>query len=96
MIWNHTAFSPEAMAEQAWFRGYAAEDYARALGELQGRGWIDEHARLTPIGKKLRDAAEHLTDAYFYAPWFVLSDDEVQELRVRLLELRNQLASAGG
>lgn len=96
MIRSETPLSPEEMAEQAWFRGYAAEDYARALGELRGRGWIDEHARLTPIGRKLRDAAEHLTDAYFYAPWLVLSDDEVQELRVRLLELRSQLASAGG
>jgi hypothetical protein len=91
MIWSHAAFSPEAMAEQAWFRGFAAEDYARALVELRGRGWIDGEGQLTPVGRKLRDAAEHLTDAYFYAPWVALSDDEIQELRVRLLELRNQL-----
>jgi DNA-binding transcriptional regulator YhcF (GntR family) len=93
MIWNNTAFSPEQMAEQAWFRGYAAQDYARALAELRTRGWIYDDAQLTPIGKKLRDAVEQLTDAYFYAPWLVLRDGEIQELRVRLLELRNQLSN---
>ncbi len=96
MIWSNTAFSPEQMAEQAWFRGYAARDYERALAELMARGWIHEDAQITPIGKKLRDAVEQLTDAYFYAPWLALRDSEIQELRVRLLELRNQLQNVSG
>lgn len=93
MIWNGSAFSPEQMAEQAWFRGYNVEDYRGALDELHKRGWIDETAQLTPIGKKLRDVVEQLTDAYFYTPWLALREDEVQELRLRLLELRNQLGN---
>lgn len=94
MIWNGAAYSPEHMAEQAWFRGWDAADYRAALDELRHRGWIDETAQLTPIGKKLRDIVEQLTDAYFYAPWFVLRESEIQELRLRLLELRNQLGGA--
>lgn len=96
MIWTHTAFTPQEMAEQAWFRGYAADDYGRALEELRGRGWIDANGQLTPVGKKLREAAEQLTEAYFYAPWYVLRDEEIQELRVRLLELRTQLVNVSG
>lgn len=93
MIWNNLAFTPEHIAEQAWFRGYDANDYRRALEELRARGWVNVQAQLTPIGKRLRDAVEELTDAYFYAPWLALRDDEIQELRVRLLELRNQLSN---
>lgn len=96
LIWTHTAFTAEDMAAHAWFRGYLAEDYERALAELQGRGWIDARKQLTPVGKKLREAAEQLTDAYFYAPWFVLRDEEIQELRVRLLKVRNQLVNVSG
>lgn len=95
MIWNGVAFSPEQIAEQAWFRGYTAQDYRGALDELRRRGWIDETAQITPIGKKLRDVVEQLTDAYFYAPWLALRENEVQELRLRLLELRNQLENVG-
>lgn len=91
MIWNGSAFTPQAMAEQAWFRGYAAEDYMRALMELRLHGWVDADGQLTPIGKALRDAVEQLTEAYFYAPWFALRDNEIAEMRVRLLELRNVL-----
>lgn len=96
MIWNSTAFTPQAMAEQAWFRGYDAGAYVVALNELRQRGWIDQDAQVTPVGKKLRDAVEQLTDAYFYAPWFVLREQEVQELRVRLIELRNHLVNVSG
>ncbi len=96
MIWNNTAFTPEHIAEQAWFRGYDANDYRRALEELRARGWVTANAQLTPIGKRLRDAVEELTDAYFYTPWLALRDAEIQELRVRLLELRNQLSNVSG
>ena len=96
MIWRGAAFSPQQMAEQAWFRGYGAKDYAQALGELQRRGWVDGQGQVTPIGKALRDAVEQLTEAYFYAPWLALRDDEIGELRVRLLELRNVLVTVGG
>lgn len=93
MIWSNTAFTPEEIAAHAWFRGYEADDYRRALDELRGRGWINEAGQVTPVGKKLRDSVEQLTDAYFYSPWLVLGESQVQELRVRLIELRNHLAN---
>lgn len=113
MIWGSIAFTPEQIAAEAWFRGYAATDYRRALDELEMHGWIvtaplafnaavpepaafDEYAQLTPIGKKLRDAVEELTDAYFYAPWIGLDESEIQDLRLHLIELRNQLSNASG
>ncbi len=95
VIWSGAGFTPQQIAEQVWFRGYDADDYVKALDELRRRGWIDGDAQLTPIGKALRDAVEQLTEAYFYAPWFALRDSEVGELRVRLLELRNQLVAVG-
>lgn len=94
MIWKGTAFAPPQMAEQAWFRGYGAADYALALVELRRRGWVDGQGQVTPIGKALRDAVEQLTEAYFYAPWLALGEAEIAELRVRLLELRNVLVKA--
>jgi DNA-binding MarR family transcriptional regulator len=96
MLWNNTADTPADMARQAAFRGYAMEDYERACDTLVARGWAARAERadtfvLTPIGKKLRDAVEQLTDAYFYVPWAILQNDELDELLSRQRQLRERL-----
>ena len=40
------------------------------------------------------DEVERLTDEYFYAPWAVLSDAEVERLRTMAERLRERLAAA--
>jgi DNA-binding MarR family transcriptional regulator len=96
LLWENTADTPADMAQQASFRAYAAEDYARACNQLIALGWAarGEHPGtfiLTPIGKKLRGAVEQLTDAYFYLAWTGLRRDEVDELLAKLRQLRERL-----
>ncbi|MBI4671925.1 MAG: hypothetical protein HY741_09710 [Chloroflexi bacterium] len=96
MLWDNTADTPADMARQAAFRGYTAEDYRRALDTLTARGWVTRSDApdtfvITPIGKKLRDVVEQLTDAYFYIPWASLSRDDLVELLQGLRQLRERL-----
>lgn len=84
------------IASAAAFRGYAAADYDDAIAQLVARGWLapdGEHGRYraTAEGDRLRTDVEHLTDQYFYAPWAVLADAEVGELRSLLTRLRDRL-----
>ena len=93
-IWRGEATTLEALADALKPRGFTSEDYAAALEDLRARAWIEERAgeyRVTPEGGKLRQAAEELTDAYYYAPWEVLSEDERQTLR----DLLSRLAEGG-
>jgi hypothetical protein len=61
-------------------RGYTPSDYNNALCHLQQRGWVVEQNnsyQLTAPGQRLRDEAERLTDATFFAPWSCLRGDEL-------------------
>lgn len=96
MVWDNTADTPDDMAHQASFRGYAAEDYVRACNQLVTQGWLARGERpdafvITPVGKKLRGAVEQLTDAYFYLAWTNLRPEESDELLSKLRRLRERL-----
>ncbi len=83
-VWSGEARTAEGIALAAAFRGYDAAFYARALADLEARGWLvaDGSAyRTTPEGQALRDGVEWRTDDWFYAPWAVLRDDGIAELR---------------
>ena len=83
-VWAGEARTAEAIASAAAFRGYDAAFYARALADLEARGWLAAHDgayHATAEGQALRDAVEGQTDAWFFAPWAVLGDDGVAELR---------------
>jgi hypothetical protein len=95
-LWRGTAFNAGQMAEQMPFRGYEAEDYEIALQAAVELGWAEEADRpdtfrLTQQGKELREQVEHLTNEYFYAPWSVLVQSELDELHNLLTTLRHQL-----
>ena len=92
-VWAGEARTPEAIASAAAFRRYDSAFYARALADLEARGWVtpgrgdtppaaeDGAYRTTPEGQALRDAVERQTDEWFFAPWAVLGDEGVAELR---------------
>jgi hypothetical protein len=95
-LWNGDAVNAEQMAEKMEIRGYEVEDYEVALQAAVEIGWAQQadhlHAYcLTQQGKELREQAEHLTNEYFYAPWSVLVEDELDELFDLLIRLRDEL-----
>jgi len=95
LIWSEAVNSAQAIYDQLWYRGYSRTEYAAALDELVRRGWVensgDSTCQVTKNGRAIRDAAEILTDAYFYAPWKILSAAEAQEINTLLINMRDRL-----
>jgi hypothetical protein len=98
-LWTGDMVNAEQMAEKMAFRGYDVAEYEIAIQAAIELGWVEQaehHAlqvfRLTRHGKQLREQAEQLTDAYFYAPWYVLTQAEINELYDLLTRLRDALS----
>jgi len=95
-LWNKDAVTAKQMAEKMTFRGYEVSDYEVALQATVEIGWaeVDVHPdtfRLSQQGRELREHAEQLTNEYFYAPWSVLMQAEIDELYDLLTKLRDEL-----
>ena len=96
-LWNEQALTAEKMAEQMTFRGYDIRDYEVAIQAAVELSWAEESElsgtfRLTQKGVELREQAENLTNEYFYHPWSVLIQAELDELYDLLTRLREQLS----
>jgi hypothetical protein len=94
-VWNGEAASADELNAKLQSRGRSASDYAAALKELAGRGWIAPQTsdsstyQVTQQGKAVRQEVENLTNRYFYAPWTILNAnerDEFEELLTTLLK----------
>ncbi|MEO8289067.1 MAG: hypothetical protein ABI670_21870 [Chloroflexota bacterium] len=76
-------------------RGYLRADYGDGLEALTDMGWLqrnrDDTYTVTGQGKATRAEAERHTDSYFYAPWSVLSAEEIARVPVLLAKLRDGL-----
>jgi len=88
--------SAERLAEQLAFRGYDADEYAIALQAAQEIGWLEQAGdsgayRISQQGVELREQVEKQTDAYFFAPWSALAQEELDDLQELLGKLREQL-----
>lgn len=97
-LWRKEKVTVEEVAESLAFRAYEINDYEVALQAAAQLGWaerIDSPSayRITQTGRELREQAEQLTNEYFYAPWSVLIQSELDELYDLLLKLRDQLNS---
>ena len=95
-LWKGDMLNAEQMAEKMSFRGYEIADYEIAIQAAIEIGWVEpanrpDMFRLTEQGRQIREQAEQLTDAYFYAPWSVLGQDELDELYELLTHLREEL-----
>ncbi|NJC96134.1 MAG: hypothetical protein C3F07_11970 [Anaerolineales bacterium] len=96
-VWSGDATTAEQMAETMSFRGFAAEEYEVAIQAAVEIGWIEPadvrgSFRPTQKGGELREQVEKLTDEYFYRPWSVLTQDELDALYQLLTRLREQLS----
>jgi hypothetical protein len=96
-LWKGSAVNAEQMADIMPFRGYEAENYEIAIAAAVEIGWVEQAGhpdtfRLTQKGKELREQVERLTNQYFYTPWSVLIQDEVDELYDLLITLRRELS----
>jgi hypothetical protein len=82
-VWREEATSAAALVERLPNRGYTEEDYAEALQELEGRGWLGSTGgsyQATEEGRRIREQAEIDTDRIYYAPWLALDDEELDQL----------------
>ncbi len=94
LLWRGEAATLDEVFGKLERRGFSREEYRQALDDLVGRGWLEaenERYSLTPLGGQIRQAAEALTDEYFYAPWRQLSEADLQALRSLLIRLRENL-----
>lgn len=92
------AVNPKQMAERMVFRGYDEGDFDIAIQAAVELGWAEAEEYpnafcLTEAGKQLRMQAERLTNEYFYTPWSVLTQTELDELYNRLTKLRYELTA---
>src|SRR5215216_5911263 len=97
-LWKNDTVTAEKLAESMSFRGYEASNYEVALEAAAQIGWAEPTTIpgafcITQQGHDLRERAEQLTNQYFYAPWSVMTTDELDELYALLMKLREQLNS---
>ncbi len=97
-LWKNDTVTAEQITESMSFRGYEVNDYEVALQAAAQLGWAEQTEvpdafRITQTGRELREKSEQLTNEYFYAPWSVLTQVELDELYDLLLKLRDQLNS---
>jgi hypothetical protein len=95
-LWNGDTVTAEQMAEKMTYRGYEVGDYEIAIQAAIEVGWVEEAERPgtfrpTQRGKQLREQAEQLTDEYFFTPWSVLTQAEIEEFHGLLTKLRDEL-----
>ncbi len=97
-LWKNDSVTAEKMMESMSSRGYEVNDYEVALQAVVQIGWAEQTDipgifRITQKGRAVREGAEQLTNEYFYSPWSVMTQDELDELHDLLMKLRDQLNS---
>lgn len=93
-LWRGEASTLDGLVQKLTRRGHSQDEYRQALEELTKRGWVVEEMKehqVTTLGKEIRQEAEETTDQYFYAPWSCLTQEEMEELRSLLVDLRGGL-----
>ncbi len=95
-IANDSAVNTRQMTERMSFRGYEENDYEVAIQAAIQIGWVEaanetNTFRPTAKGREIRAQVERLTDEYFYRPWSILSDDELDKLYALLMKLYEKL-----
>ena len=95
-ICSGDAVTPEQMTESMAFRGYEVDDYEIAVQAAIEIGWVERAEGAfafspTNKGHDLREQVDQLTNDYFFRPWLVLEQDELDEMYNLLTKLRDQL-----
>ena len=97
-VWSGEAANAEQMAERMVLRGYEPGDFEAALQAAAQVGWIEEADvsgtyRVTKSGEELHENVERLTNEYFYHPWSVYMQEELDELYDLLTKLHVHLSA---
>jgi hypothetical protein len=90
-IWNGEASNAEELAEKLPYRSYTAEEYQKALDQLVELSWAEVGEgvyQISDTGKELREKVEEDTNAFYFDPWKVLSDEALDLLGGLLTELK--------
>ena len=95
-IANGSAVNARQMAEKMTFRGYEENEYEIAIQAAAEIGWVEladelNTFRPTAKGREIRAQVERQTDEYFYRPWSVLTDEELDSLYSLLTKLHDKL-----
>jgi hypothetical protein len=95
-VTNGSAVNAAQMAERMSLRGYEKSDYEVAIQAAVEIGWVEASGapntfRPTAKGQELCEEVERRTNEYFFRPWSVLTDDELDELYVLLTKLHEGL-----
>ena len=95
-VWSGDAITAEQMTEAMAFRGYAVDDYEVAIQAAIEIEWVESAEvfgafRPTQKGRELREQVERLTNEFFYNPWSVIEQNQLDELYDLLTKLRDQL-----
>jgi hypothetical protein len=95
LVWREQAASLNELFERLASRGRPPAEYARAIEELRGCGYLsgpDNALRLTPAGHAFRQQVEQDTDRMFYAPWECLNTADRRRMAALLEQLQTGLA----
>ncbi len=88
-LWIERSLSLNQVCTKLKHRGFSRKQTRAAIKQLQKKGWAElenDALQITIAGDETRLAAENLTDRYYYAPFTMLGDSEIEIL----LELLNQ------
>jgi hypothetical protein len=93
LIWKGEVKTLEELLIRMEYRMFPNKETLTAINDLIRKGWIEKgnQPKLTEKGREIREAAEELTDQYFYTPWEVLSKQEKTKLGTLLTQLSQGL-----
>lgn len=93
-IWRDEANTLEALHAEMGPSVFKRDEILGALHDLVNRSWIEEETgtfQTTAEGRRIRQAAEDLTDQLFFHPWDCLNETEQKDLLDLATQLRNGL-----
>lgn len=94
VLWREGAKTCGELVETLSFRGRDEVWYEQNLVDLIARGWVEEEVgkyRATEKGSTIRQRAEEETNRIYFAPWEILNEGQIGELRGLLESLNESL-----
>jgi hypothetical protein len=94
LLWRGEADSLEMICQRLARRGHPPQVYSLALQDLRVRGFVsgqDSTPQVTPSGKAFREEVEEDTNRFFFAPWIILTEAQIEDMADLLLRLKDGL-----
>jgi hypothetical protein len=83
LFWKGEVNTFDKLCDRLACRGHACDVYTNVVNDLRDQGLIagsDEDLWITASGRMNRNRVEEDTDGYFYLPWNIISDDEIEKM----------------